>query len=93
MTEKKHAKAAAQRYDAHVKEQRDEVRAAKKAAKAERVARAQRPEQVAKKTALVSRIENGRRPRAVMDAEGKEAVMQRMKREVLGEVDTDGEDK
>lgn len=92
MTEKKHAKAAAQRYDAHVKEQRDEVRAAKKAAKAERAERAQRPEQVAKKAALVSSIENGRRARAVMDAEGKEAVLRRMRREALGEVDTDGEE-
>lgn len=75
-------------------------REAKKAAKAARVARAGAPGHLAKKAALIESINKGRPARDVVEAEKKEAVRQlkdalreRMRREMLSEVDTDGEEK
>lgn len=73
-------------------EDRKAAKAAKKAAKQERASRAQQPDHLAKKSTLLDSIEKGRLPRDVVDAERMAALRERMRREALGEVDTDGEE-
>jgi hypothetical protein len=73
-------------------EDRKAAKAAKKAAKEKRVSRAQQPDHLAKKSILLDSIEKGRLPREVVDAERMAALRDRMRREALGEVDTDGEE-